>query len=89
MSDSFYHITESIELNQENKGPKHTHLAMFWKFCVGWLHDVSIYVYSAIYDVMKSYLTRAWDQKICNGYITRVHKKQEFLCDKGKSEEQT
>ena len=27
MSDSFYHITEL-----KNKGPKHTHLAMFWNF---------------------------------------------------------
>ena len=34
MSDSFYHITESCELNKK-KGPKHTHLAMFWNFCVG------------------------------------------------------
>ena len=28
MSDSFYHITESSKLNQENKGSKHTHLAI-------------------------------------------------------------
>ena len=35
MSDSFYHITESSELNEKNKGSKHTHLAMFWNFCVG------------------------------------------------------
>ena len=27
-SDSFYHITESRELNIKNKGKKHTHLAM-------------------------------------------------------------
>ena len=29
MSDSFYLITESIELNWKNKGPKHTHLTMY------------------------------------------------------------
>ena len=28
MSDSFYHITESIEFNWKDKGPKKTHLAM-------------------------------------------------------------
>ena len=28
MSDSFYHLTESNELNWKNKGPKHTYLAM-------------------------------------------------------------
>ena len=35
MSDSFYHMTESSELNLKNKGPKHTHLAMFLEFLVG------------------------------------------------------
>ena len=28
MSVSFYHITESSELNEKNKGQKHTHLAI-------------------------------------------------------------
>ena len=32
ISDPFYQITESVN---KNKGPKHTHLAMFWNFCVG------------------------------------------------------
>ena len=35
MPYSLYHITESSESNLENKGPKHTHLAMFCNFCVG------------------------------------------------------
>ena len=35
MSDSFYHITEFSEPYDKNKGPKHTHLAMFWNVCVG------------------------------------------------------
>ena len=35
ISDSFYFITESRELKKNNKGPKHTHSAMFWNFCVG------------------------------------------------------
>ena len=42
----------------KNKNPNHTYLAMFWNFCVGWRHDVNIIMYSAIYGVMKSYLTR-------------------------------
>ena len=33
MSDSFYYIHS--ELNLQKKGPKHTHLDMFWNFCVG------------------------------------------------------
>ena len=38
---------------------------MFSNFCVG------IHRYSALtYDVIKSYLTRVRDKKICNGYIT-------------------
>ena len=28
LSDSFYHITESSELNLKNKVPKHTHFAI-------------------------------------------------------------
>ena len=32
MPDSFYHITESSELNLKNKGPKHTDSAMFGSF---------------------------------------------------------
>ena len=36
MSDSFYHITESSRLYlKKDEGPKHTHLAMFWIFCIG------------------------------------------------------
>ena len=35
MPDSFYHVTESNELNLKNKGNKHTHLTMFWNICVG------------------------------------------------------
>ena len=31
---------QRIEL--KNKGPKHTHLAMFWNFCIWWRHDVNI-----------------------------------------------
>ena len=56
MSDSFYHITESRELDLKKKGPKHSSCrsAMFWNFYVG------IHMYSAsTYDVMKSCLTRA------------------------------
>ena len=34
MSDSFYHITELSNFKLKNKGPKHTYLAMFWKFCI-------------------------------------------------------
>ena len=26
----------------KNRGLKHTHLAMFWNFCVGWHHDVNV-----------------------------------------------
>ena len=35
----------------------------------GRCHDVNI-IYSAMYDIMKSYLTHVRDKKICNGYIT-------------------
>ena len=35
MSDSFNQITESSDLNIKHMGPKLTHLAMFWNFCVG------------------------------------------------------
>ena len=42
MLDSFYHITEFKRIKLKNKGPKHTHLAMFWNFCVGLRHDVKI-----------------------------------------------
>ena len=53
----------------KNKGPKQTNLATFWNFRVKWRHDVNIWN-SAIYDVMKSYLTRVWDKKIRHGYFT-------------------
>ena len=69
MSDSFYHITESIELNEKNKGQNiliwACRSAMLQNFCVG------IHRYSALtYDVMKSYLIHDRDKKIRNGYIT-------------------
>ena len=57
MSDSFYHITESSEFNKKNKGPKHTDFAMLWLFFAQ--DDVMMLLtYSAMYDVMKSYLNR-------------------------------
>ena len=45
ISDSFYHITESNELNKKkkNEGPKHTNLDMFSNFCVGLRLDVNIH----------------------------------------------
>ena len=68
MSDSFYNITESSELNKKVRfqniliSPCRT--ATLWNFCVG------IHRYSALtYDVMKSYLTRVWDKKIRNDYL--------------------
>ena len=70
MLDSFYHITETSELNlKKNERRNHTQSSTLWNFCLRWRHDVNI-MYSAIYDVMKSYLTRVWDKKIYNGYIT-------------------
>ena len=70
MSVSFYHITESSELNWKKTLISPRRSAMFWNFCVG------IHRYSALnYDVIKSYLTRVWEKKIRNGYIaleTRV-----------------
>ena len=69
MTDSFYYLTESIELDLKKKrSKKHNHLAMFWNFYVGWRHNVNMY--NAIYDAMKSYLTGVWDKKIRNRYIT-------------------
>ena len=38
------------------KGSKTYSFGMFWHVCTG-CHDVNIRTYSAIYDVMKSYLT--------------------------------
>ena len=35
MSDSFLSHKRIRRIKLENKGPKHTHLAMFWNFCVG------------------------------------------------------
>ena len=70
MSDSFYHITESSELNKkkirfQNILISPCRSAMFWNFCVG------IHRYRALtYDVMKSYLTCVCDKKIRNGCIT-------------------
>ena len=29
-------------LLSEPKGPKHTHLAIFWNFCIEWRHDVNM-----------------------------------------------
>ena len=42
MSDSYYQITESSELNWKNNDPKDTYLAMFWNFCIGSPQDVNI-----------------------------------------------
>ena len=42
MSDSFYHINESSELNEKNERPKHTHMAMFWNFCIGRCNGVNL-----------------------------------------------
>ena len=53
----------------KNKGPKHTHLAMFLSF-LHRLTSLCKHTYSAINDVMESYLTRVRDKKIRNGYIT-------------------
>ena len=69
MSDSFYHITESSELNLKIRVQNILiwlcRSAMFWNFCIG------IHRYSALtYDVMKSYLTYIRDKEIRNGYIT-------------------
>ena len=53
----------------KNKGPKQTCWAIFWNVCVGWRHDLNIFV-QCLDDVTKSYLKRVWDKKIQNGYIT-------------------
>ena len=70
MSD-YYQITESSELDCENKGPKHILIwpctsAKFWNFCVG-IHNMKK---ASTFGVMKSYLTRVWDKKIRNAYMT-------------------
>ena len=73
MSDSFYHVAESSELDLK-KGSKtyaFGHAMGFLRTMTSWCKHTII----AIYDVMKSSLTRVWDKKIRNGYIiwkTRV-----------------
>ena len=42
MSDSFYHITESSELNLKIRVQNILILAMFWNLCVGLRHDVNV-----------------------------------------------
>ena len=70
MPDYSYHITELSELDWKKKGgPK---LALFG-YVLEFLHRMTSWckhTHSAIYDAMKSYLTRVLDKKICNGYIT-------------------
>ena len=67
MSDSFYHITESSELNKwRSKTYSFGHILEFLHRMMSWCK----YVYSAIFDVMKSYFAHMWDKKIRNGYIT-------------------
>ena len=68
MSDSFYHITESSELNGGGgKGSKTYSFNHVGQPCF----SVEIHRYSDLtYDVMKSYLTRVRDKKIRNDYIT-------------------
>ena len=79
MSDSSYHITESSESNFLKKGQNRTHMAMFWNFS---LDDVIIckHMYSAMYDVIKAFLTRMWDQKKKKKKIVMaiLHVKQGF-----------
>ena len=75
MSDCFYHITESNKLNEKKKS-KNT---LIWP-CLSdseflrRMMERCKHMYSAIYDVMKSYLTHVWKKKKkkkkCNGYIT-------------------
>ena len=75
MSDSFYHITKSSEL--KNKGPKHTHLAMFRKFCVGLLHDANIRTVRSVTSL--NLISHVFEtRKIV---IAILHGKQGLLCD--------
>ena len=59
MSDSFYHITEFSELSSENKRPKHLfgHVLEKLEF-LRRVTSLCKHMYSAINDVMKSFLTR-------------------------------
>ena len=46
----------------KNKGPKHTHLAMFWIFCVGWRHYVNkILDWSKLKQIADDILKCIWN----------------------------
>ena len=73
MSDFFffYHITESSELNRKIRVRNilswpYYGFFFFLRKMTSWCKRM----YSAIYDVMRSYLTRVRDKKIRNGHIT-------------------
>ena len=61
----------------ENKGQKHTHLAMFWNFCVGWSHEVNIWTmqYMTSWNLISHVLEKR------KFVMAVLHWKQGLLCD--------
>ena len=57
------------QITLKNRVPKHTYFGHVLEF-LGRMMSWCKRMYSVIYDIMKSYLTHAWDKKICNGYVT-------------------
>ena len=79
MSDSFYHIKLS-ELNYhsiklKNRGPKHTHLAMFPNFCIG-IHKYSALTMTSLRVNLILHVCET--RKLVRAIL---HWKQRSLCD--------